>query len=542
MLFTIVKGRHLLKEHRVLLPRKAPNVACFRRIEFLICASKPAVPSSIPPESPPMSSKRKSTASSRRTKVRDPPTDEDSRPASVDESSNDIPLPHSSDVSMDVDDVPTIEVPPEDVAAEPHEEYELNKLVLSMHTDSFFYPAKIIHIARDPVGLPIYTIHYSGWNSRYDEIVGHEEALKKFVAHTPENVRTAKEEIQNAKKRKKSKKAKTGSESGSRKANRSATPGRSDNLHSSLSGKTDSERYSVTNDDLFADNPVTDAESIASLEIPSSLPKERQINLVVSPGIDALLADDCEFVKASKLINLPAKFTIDKIFEEYVNSLQGTIIYIYVGHPDQLALIENNLQALKRSFDKTLHRTVLYKAEIPQYLEHLNAQRKSNQLTEMSLKDFVNSMKPQQRSESPISDDDSELPDGQIVSYLMPKKESDEAPEVSEKRAARPSTSAKRKSGRVSQRRDTSDEPLELTFTNVYGFMHFLRYFFGLSRFIKNDVLSWGTFNEFSELLNDLVRFMETNKARYYRGEADYTNANASYLKQVTTLNNLLTR
>ena len=40
-------------------------------------------------------------------------------------------------------------------------EYAVNTRVLCQHTDSFFYDAKIINVAKDTDGESLYTIHYN---------------------------------------------------------------------------------------------------------------------------------------------------------------------------------------------------------------------------------------------------------------------------------------------------------------------------------------------------------------------------------------------
>ena len=70
--------------------------------------------------------------------------------------------------------------------------YELNTQILCQYSDSYFYECKIIKVEEDEKDEFLYTIHYNGWNSRYDEVITHSEAQIKFIQHTPENVALAK--------------------------------------------------------------------------------------------------------------------------------------------------------------------------------------------------------------------------------------------------------------------------------------------------------------------------------------------------------------
>lgn len=49
------------------------------------------------------------------------------------------------------------------------EKWELNSRVLCRHSTGLFYEGKIIDIKADEDGKPVYTVHYQGWNARFDE-------------------------------------------------------------------------------------------------------------------------------------------------------------------------------------------------------------------------------------------------------------------------------------------------------------------------------------------------------------------------------------
>uniref|UniRef100_A0A914QHE8 Tudor-knot domain-containing protein n=1 Tax=Panagrolaimus davidi TaxID=227884 RepID=A0A914QHE8_9BILA len=70
--------------------------------------------------------------------------------------------------------------------------YTQSSLVLCKHTDNLYYEAKIIKAYQNKQGEWVYKLHYSGWNSRYDENIKHSDTPSRFMAHTPDNIEMTK--------------------------------------------------------------------------------------------------------------------------------------------------------------------------------------------------------------------------------------------------------------------------------------------------------------------------------------------------------------
>uniref|UniRef100_A0A914D601 Tudor-knot domain-containing protein n=1 Tax=Acrobeloides nanus TaxID=290746 RepID=A0A914D601_9BILA len=87
----------------------------------------------------------------------------------------------------------------------PTYKYEVGQQVLCFY-DGFYYPAKIMKIF-DVDGNSVYSIHYEGWNKRYDESIFEKDTPTRFLEFTPANVKKCKTEVEAAKgsKKKKSK-------------------------------------------------------------------------------------------------------------------------------------------------------------------------------------------------------------------------------------------------------------------------------------------------------------------------------------------------
>uniref|UniRef100_A0A914QM50 Tudor-knot domain-containing protein n=1 Tax=Panagrolaimus davidi TaxID=227884 RepID=A0A914QM50_9BILA len=72
------------------------------------------------------------------------------------------------------------------------DEYEINTQVICQYSDSHYYDAKIVKKRKLDNEEFLYTIHYNGWNQRYDEEITHAAAQEKFFVYSPENLAIAK--------------------------------------------------------------------------------------------------------------------------------------------------------------------------------------------------------------------------------------------------------------------------------------------------------------------------------------------------------------
>uniref|UniRef100_A0A914CZB4 Tudor-knot domain-containing protein n=1 Tax=Acrobeloides nanus TaxID=290746 RepID=A0A914CZB4_9BILA len=111
-------------------------------------------------------------------------------------------------------------------STEPSAEYIVNTAVLCQHKDGLFYEGKIIDAGKTAQGEPLYTVHYQGWNSRYDEKIPQTELRTRLRDYNQENLEKAKVERNEALSRSRKRKA-AGAEKGASDS-RGSTPSGSD--------------------------------------------------------------------------------------------------------------------------------------------------------------------------------------------------------------------------------------------------------------------------------------------------------------------------
>uniref|UniRef100_A0AC34RN94 MRG domain-containing protein n=1 Tax=Panagrolaimus sp. JU765 TaxID=591449 RepID=A0AC34RN94_9BILA len=190
---------------------------------------------------------------------------------------------------------------------QPPVEYEVNTKVLCQHTDNNFYEAKIIKVDHDGLGNPRYTIHYNGWNARYDEVISHEEAITRFTEYNEENLEFAKRSLQNAKKNRKS---------GGKRDDRSSKSGRR-SVNSRTTGTiTPSLDQTI---EPVVEQPVEEVEPEPIIPTPL---KTKALLPNIPEEINNLLVKDNENITSNKLLKLPARKTLSEIFDEFLKAYQ----------------------------------------------------------------------------------------------------------------------------------------------------------------------------------------------------------------------------
>uniref|UniRef100_A0A914YEH9 MRG domain-containing protein n=1 Tax=Panagrolaimus superbus TaxID=310955 RepID=A0A914YEH9_9BILA len=387
-------------------------------------------------------------------------------------------------------------------------EYKLGSKVLCKHTDLFFYEAKIIDVTKND-GKTLYTIHYQGWNNRYDEIIPHDVAVHKFLALTPENVAMANKEREEAKKNKKRarssiKNKKEINPAVPYKKNRSTTPARTNT--SARNTPVDPGEFKPPS--KVGPSTLTSVLSEPPTAIPLRLHKKRAEFKLPSALLEVLVKDAEMIEKQSKLVKLPASITIDKIIEDYESSERNPYSQI-PGGDDMLV---GNLDALIKTFAQRLSSELIFKFEISQFLEMLNKKRNELGYSDITVAQYRSVLNEGEEVEKPKHDSSE------------PK---DEPVTMRETRSKRQSKVDSEK--RSSTKKELNPGPIkdeDIPFSSVYGFIHFVRF---LNQLIEGKNIPVGMLNFYAPLINDLLEFLSFKKNEYYKQEADYEAPPKSY-------------
>ena len=297
------------------------------------------------------------------------------------------------------------------------EQYSLGDAVLCAQ-GQLLYEAKIQDIKKDK-GVTLYGVHYKGWNKSWDEYVTDARLFKV----NEENLRKQKELFDAVKKKKKPsvpKKAvkKTGSESenSSREGSKDKDFTQTKNVAVRLEKlKKDSESGDYVNnkDKAEEEKPVISSRTrtikpvvaFKATEVPKSMKKKSKKDLekesvtasskpksdkslqnsrpqspspakrrrefgqeIVIPlpqSLKTVLVDDFDYIdRQRKLVNIPARYSVDDLIRDYVS---------YNKENTGSREVEEVCRGLRDYFNCTLGNQLLYKFERVQYADILKA-------------------------------------------------------------------------------------------------------------------------------------------------------------------------
>jgi hypothetical protein len=435
------------------------------------------------------------------------------------------------------------------------DEYEVNTQVICQYADSYYYDAKIVKKRKLDNEEFLYTIHYNGWNQRYDEEITHAAAQEKFLVYSPENLAIAKRELKEAKSGKR-KGSKTNPKKPAKKAKKDdiedkqsissqpivqseRTRTQSSNTRQGSSTSRLEGAAEATNDEADTGDDLLLAPYLAQV------PKEKRNNLIFPIGLDKVLNDDSDLVNRQlKLPKIPARYTIDDIFSKFLESQYDP------DFPD-LEDIRNNIDDLVVFFNKVINLRILYQLEFVQHLALLNKKRRDFGLSDLAADDFLDKEEFNGGLESPMSEEAKEDED---MAFKPPKQIKPDATTEgeSDKRQLRETRNKKstteqpplkvvarpKKKEKVEQAGSKNFElDNDFNFADTYGFIHLVRFFYFYNSLLKSDTVANAIYIKYAELINEIIEFLSLNVSTYFKIEEDYEIETPAYQRQAFTHN-----
>uniref|UniRef100_A0A7E4VG53 MRG domain-containing protein n=1 Tax=Panagrellus redivivus TaxID=6233 RepID=A0A7E4VG53_PANRE len=393
----------------------------------------------------------------------------------------------------------------------PPDAYAVDTNVMCKHTNCF-YEAKIIKV-RLVNGVVKYTIHYKGWNARYDETLTHEETKTRFREHNEENIVAAnreKEELKNAaatakKVDRKRASSKTATERTPKSTSRPPVDLKAEPQMATKFPKLPTPTRGLVDFDEPEPEIDQDVEMVEDEEESTSEPTETGSQFEVGPAecilipecLDNVLMDDCDMVtRQYKVPQLPAPVSIDKIIQDY--SASSALLR---GDPYKRRQVLQLIKDIMRSFNKILDLRVLYKYEFVQHLQVLNEKRAQLGLPAIPNQDYLQ-----------ITYTDKEHSDSNEEEYIP--------------------SSSRRSTKKTKKKVPVTHEAPEINFTDVYGFIHLVRFFYQYNSLIVTNVIKDVVGPDIFEVINDMLAYLGTNHKTYYNVDRDYVNCPPEYQRE----------
>lgn len=231
------------------------------------------------------------------------------------------------------------------------DDYAVNSKVLCSSCDGLYYEAKIIGIEMSPHRGKMYTIHYQGWNSRYDEKISEEVARHRFLPLNEKNFEEAKKKMEEARQPRKSKGlSQPGKEI-------KMTMKKCTDLPMPLGLDNSAKRIKQRGKNATYQNNKGVQTTTSDFKFEIKLPAE----------LRDLLTDDLEKIVHEKyLTKLPAQYTVDQILCQYVSFHDGPYD---VSISSARGTVLHCVNGIKRYFNACLESRLLYSCERAQFYE-----------------------------------------------------------------------------------------------------------------------------------------------------------------------------
>uniref|UniRef100_A0A0N5AC04 MRG domain-containing protein n=1 Tax=Syphacia muris TaxID=451379 RepID=A0A0N5AC04_9BILA len=241
-------------------------------------------------------------------------------------------------------------------------EYGLNTKVLCCSSDGLYYVAKIIRIEEVPFSSSspsslssslslrdkVYTVHYQGWNSRYDEKLPEAVARRRFLPLNEKNLEEANKKIQEARDQQKVKKS------------ISLRQTKDSKFYIEIDNNVeDQEKRTKKNDITGVQKDSKSAHEQPNRTLQSSLNWKLKIKLPACFQ-DLLVIDMEKIVNGKCFSKLPARYTVDDILEQYAVSGGTNVV-------TSERSVQHCVQGLKSYFNATLKNRLLYACERKQF-------------------------------------------------------------------------------------------------------------------------------------------------------------------------------